>query len=236
MLNRHIALQSERDQEVTSNQAQNVSTTMLTKPVHTTIDTATVQSNPCQSIAQQSTVELVVTNEKPIQRPTELFSSAIDMKTNVKDMQQKITSDSSDSSCSQCNKQCLCDENTSKSPQIKCDAIESDANKIKTNISDSVQSNSSSNTASTRKINVNKCVGPTSPPNVPILVNRFPNNHPTYLPPHIRYKLYDFNETSYFIFLRKKTFLFFCCCCYKFIEIYQKLNRLTWVILKCQQI
>lgn len=39
----------------------------------------------------------------------------------------------------------------------------------------------------TRKLNAPPTIVPlSSPPNVPMFVNRFPNTHPTYLPPHIR--------------------------------------------------
>lgn len=38
-----------------------------------------------------------------------------------------------------------------------------------------------------RKLNAPPTIGPlSSPPNVPLFVNRFPNTHPTYLPAHIR--------------------------------------------------
>lgn len=54
----------------------------------------------------------------------------------------------------------------------------------------SMQSINLQSGAGTRKLNATApttCVPLTSPPsNVPMFVNRYPNNHPTYLPPHIR--------------------------------------------------
>lgn len=212
-------MQSERDQEVASNQAQNVSSTMLStskaplcKDTEETIietPSSSTQSNACQSITQQqNTAEpnSIEINEKPnIQRPSDLLSSTIDTKTNVKDdatTAQKQINATSTSLCNQCYEKCLCDKKLPKSSQIKCDVIDNDENDIKINKTDisisnpmqsiSLASNTSTSTTTTtnsiRKLNMNKSVGPmSSPPNVPIFVNRFPNNHPTILPKHIRY-------------------------------------------------
>lgn len=155
-----------------------------------------------------------------IPRPTELLPlhstarPATQSDTNNPSELNKLVNECRISSCNRCSGNCVCDNNIKKctnandtSAQCMANASQqrNNGHDISTNTAVSVATGNDSKTTaeqstSTLKFNANKCVGPTpSPPHVPIFVNRFPNNYPTMLPPHIRWVGGDFR--SFWVFL-----------------------------------
>lgn len=150
--------------------------------------------------------------QKP-RRPTDLLplhAADEDKSTNQPTEQlTELVNECRISACSRCNGNCACDRSAAGSaatgsapPATKSLASRMTSNGVASNSGNRAESMPASTaTASTAtagaavqpqgsgslKSSANKCVGPTpSPPHVPIFVNRFPNTHPTILPPHIR--------------------------------------------------
>lgn len=128
----------------------------------------------------------------------------------------KLVNECRISSCSRCNGNCVCDKSETVAtanapPTSNCSASlvmdngteNTSAKRVQSNTATSVAQQSPPTAAAAAtttadaathqrgagslKSSMNKCVGPTpSPPHAPIFVNRFPNNYPTILPPHIR--------------------------------------------------
>lgn len=199
--NRHISVPNDRDQATSS--TQNSPRRLSMNPFKTSTQSNNVSSTPSNS--PESNVALAMTtpaNEtqqsKPRPRPTELLplhtnaeTKSDTNKTNpIEQVLNQVANECRTSSCSRCNDNCVCDTNKASAmaiASIKCapnSQHKNNGHDISTNTVVTIPAQPSSGTL---KTGVNKCIGPTpSPPHVPIFVNRFPNNHPTYLPPHIR--------------------------------------------------
>lgn len=182
-----------------SNANSSQSTTIETANLHKSNDDKTIQNHRTEPLADAENSSAIESKTKT-DTDTGTSSLTVDnLKLSTTDtVIRSVTAPQSDCIAPE---QSACDSKV----HVKCDVDGNDANSVTSSSSNSPCDGDTVFKAATtikpiskpnlgnlhtnqgRKLNAPPTIGPlASPPNVPMFVNRFPNTHPTYLPPHIR--------------------------------------------------
>lgn len=169
------------------NSANNSQTTIETANLHKSTDDKSAPNHKPEQTDKS------MTNENMTMKcDTNVSDSSINL--NTIDTVIRATKVPPRSDCTLTPQNSACD----KKSTVKCDASnDDDSENSSSSNSDTVFKGATINISKPnlanlhatqgRKLNAPPTVVPlSSPPNVPMFVNRFPNTHPTYLPPHIR--------------------------------------------------